>query len=506
MPLLGANAKPEETINTETPTLAPRRSLFATVVPPIILPVFMGAADATVVATALPAIASAFGEVGRLSWVVVANLIASTVAAPAYGRLADGLGRRRMMIIALLIFMTAAVACSVAPTFELLLVGRVLQGLGSGGLMTLAQALVGEHVPPRERGSYQGYLSANIVAGSTIGPVVGGFLTQTWGWPAVFLAYPPLCCLAIVLVLRLPRNTGTPGRVSLDVPGVVLLAASVVPLLMAVSQLQKLSPAAVPGIGLLLAAAMAGLTALFWQQRRSAAPLLPLALLKLPAFWRSDVMAACSGGSLTALSTFLPIYFQAVLGATPARAGLMLIPLTAAVSSGSVVTGWLISRTGRTAIFPMCGLMITAVSLIALGIWAPTLSSSQLSIVLAIGGLCQGSAMLTAQVTAQMVGGTRNLGAAAASVQLSRSLGSAFGAAIAGAVLFGVLSVMDQQTAALFYEMVRRGPGVLMALSADHRALVQEEIASAFRGVFLTVACFSCTIVAMAATIPVRRL
>lgn len=180
------------TSGTLTPADAPDRNLFSRVVPPIVLPVFLSSADATVVATALPAIAATFGEVENLSWIVVASLIASTVAAPVYGRLGDTFGRRRMMLIALCIFMTASVMCSFAPSFGLLLCARVAQGLGSGGLMTLAQALLGENVPPRQRGSYQGYLSANIVAGATIGPVLGGFLTQAWGWQSVFLAYLPL--------------------------------------------------------------------------------------------------------------------------------------------------------------------------------------------------------------------------------------------------------------------------------------------------------------------------
>jgi MFS family permease len=137
------------------PPHVPPPHLFRMVVPPVVLPVFLAAADGTIVATALPAIAAAFGNVEYLSWIVVGNLVASTVAAPAYGRLGDAFGRRRMMTVALGIFMIASCLCAVAPSFWLLLAGRVLQGTGSGGLMTLAQALVGEHVPPRQRGTYQ---------------------------------------------------------------------------------------------------------------------------------------------------------------------------------------------------------------------------------------------------------------------------------------------------------------------------------------------------------------
>jgi len=488
-------------------TEAEPRHLFRTVVPPIVLPVFLAAADSTVVATALPAIAAAFGEVERLPWIVVINLIASTVSAPTFGRLADMFGRRRMMVAALTVFLIASLGCALAPSFNLLLAARALQGFGGGGLVTLAQALVGELVPVRQRGSYQGYLSANIVAGATLGPVLGGFLTALWGWSSVFLAWVPLSLIAIALVMRLPKGSaaaGGPRR--FDLVGMVLLTAFVLPLLLAVYQLQRLEMAMVPRMALYLAMAGAALAALLWQQRRTPSPLLPLTLFPHPAFWRANVMAAGSGASLTALSTFLPIYFQVVMGASPSEVGLLLIPLTASVSGGSVITGWLISKTGRTAIFPALGLVVTGASLVALAVLTPGLSRAGLSWMLAFGGVCQGSAMLTAQITVQAVGGARQLGAAAASVQLARSLGSAFGAAVAGAVLFGVLSAMDPATAELFFETVRRGPGVLAALSPDRQDLVRWEIATAFRGVFLTVACFSATIVVMAATLPVRRL
>ena len=482
------------------------QGLFGRIVPPIVLPIFLSSADATVVATALPAIAASFGEVEHLSWIVVANLIASTVSAPAYGRLGDTFGRRRMMIVALCIFVGASFLCSLAWSFPTLIAARMMQGVGGGGLMTLAQALIGEHVPPRQRGSYQGYLSANIVAGSTIGPVMGGLLTQAWGWHAVFLAYVPVGLVAIVLLMRLPLGVRGSGRTTFDVFGLMLLTSFIVPLLLMVSQLQRLHAAALPALASLLALTVAGLMALLWQQRRTPNPLLALPLLRIPDFWRSTVMAGCSGASLTAMMTFLPIYLQVVAGASAAQTGVLLIPLTGAVSFGSMLTGWLISRSGRTAIFPTVGLAVTAVSLVALAIWAPSLSRVELSWLVAVGGLTQGSSMITAQITVQAAAGARQLGAASASVSLARSLGSAFGAAWAGAVLFCTLSAMDGETATLFADMVRRGPGILDGLEAGRKLVVQTEIATAFRGVFLTVACFSCTIVACAATLPMRRL
>jgi MFS family permease len=494
-------------VSDEPISVIPPRHLFRTIVPPIVLPVFLSAADSTVVATALPAIAATFGEVERLSWLVTANLIASTVAAPAYGRLGDLFGRRLMMIIALFIFLCASILCALAPSFNLLLTARVLQGLGGGGLMTLAQALIGEFVPSRERGSYQGYLSANIVAGAAFGPVGAGFLTGHFGWHAIFLSYIPLGLFAIWLVSRVPRGeiSGTRGG-GFDAIGLVLMTGFVVPLLMAVAAFQRLDPTMMPRLSGLLLLAGGALAVLLWQQRRTSAPILALPLLRLPAFWRADVMAACSGAALTAMVTFLPLYLQAVMGASASEAGLLLIPLTVSVSMGSVATGWLISRTGRTAIFPMIGLMITAATMAWLAWAAPGMTRTELSWFLALGGLCQGSGMLTAQVTVQKVAGARHLGSAAASAQLSRSLGSAFGAALAGAVLFGLLAARAPDAAALFHEMVRRGPSVLTALAVEQQEATRAAIARAFSGVFVLVAIISCISVSMSATLPVRRL
>ena len=489
----------------EEPVHLPPRQLFLTVIPPIALPVFLAAADPTVVATALPAIGAALGHVHLLSWMVVANLIAGTVAAPAYGRLGDLFGQRRLLLGSLGLYLGAALLCAAAGNIFVLILGRVLQGLGGGGLVTLCQALIGVHVPRRERGRYQGYYAAFIMAGSAFGPVAGGFLTQAWGWPAVFLAYLPVCGVALALAARLPADAphGTGG--GFDLAGMGLLAAVVVPLLAAVERLQQPSLATLPLTLVLAAAACGALRALIRQQRRAGAGILALPLLRLASFWRADVMSACSGASLTAMVTFLPLYFEVVHGASPGHTGLLLVPLTVAVSAGSVLTGSLIARTGRTAVFPGTGLIVTAATLLAAAAWGPELSETNLALLLAVGGLFQGSAMLTAQITVQLAASPRQLGVASASVQLARSLGSAFGAAAAGAVLFGLLALQDSQAADLFLAMVRHGPGALVALPPAAQAMVRAEIANAFRGVFLTVALFSAGIVAAAWTMPLRR-
>src|SRR5580658_6510154 len=250
-------------------------SLFVKVFPSIMLPMFLAVADQTIVATALPAIASELGEIERASWVVVSYLIANTIAAPVYGRLGDTFGRRLMMIVALTIFVAGSVLCALSRNIEWLTAFRVLQGFGGGGLMTLSQALIGETIPPRERGRYQGYLAGVSVSSSTFGPVAGGYLTEAFGWQSIFLVNVPLGLIAFVLVLRLAARPADQRRTTFDTPGLVLFIMFVSPVILALEQLQRLQSRTLPIAFGLLAFGIFSLVLLIWQEQRNTAPLLP---------------------------------------------------------------------------------------------------------------------------------------------------------------------------------------------------------------------------------------
>ncbi len=489
------------------PTAEPNgRTLFLRVFPSIMLPMFMAALDQTIVATALPAIAGSLGDVERVSWVVISYLIATTIAAPVYGRLGDVLGRRRMLFVALGLFTVASVLCAVAPTMLMLAGARVLQGLGGGGMMTTGQALIGEAVPPRERGRYQGYLSSIFVASSTFGPVAGGYLTQHFGWQSVFLINIPLGAIALALALRLPSRAPGGGKLQFDWLGTLLFAATIGPLLVALERVQSMSAAAVPGIVALLATAVVALVLLVRQERRAPAPLLPLSLLRQPAIWRCNAMVACIGATLVPMVTFVPIWLQVVRGVGPERVGLMLLPMTAGIAIGSLFTGRLISKTGRTAIIPSIGLIVTVATLVVLAAAAPVLTNGHVPWLFLVYSLSIGTAMPVAQMTVQIVAGRAALGSASASVQFSRSIGAALGTAIVGAVLFASLTATDRSTATLFAELVERGPGALATLDAARHAVVASEIGSAFRMAFLAAAVICGTALTLAWTIPLRRI
>jgi len=483
------------------------RSQFLTYFPSIMLPMFLAALDQTVVATALPDIAGSLGEVERVSWIVVSYLVANTIAAPVYGRLGDALGRRRMMFVAIGVFMAASLLCAASGSILMLTGARLLQGLGGGGLMTLSQALIAEAVPPRQRGQYQGYLSGTYATAATFGPVAGGFLTEHFGWPSVFLVNLPLGLVAMVLVLRLPAHTERPGgRFRFDVWGTVFFAGTIAPLLLALERAQRFDARALPAIATLVAVALGSAVLLVRQERRAPSPLLPVQLFRQAGIWRTDLMAACVAGQTVSLISFLPMYLQVVRGATPAGSGFLLMPLTVGISFGSLFTGRMIARTGYTAIMPSVGLAVSLATLVCLALFAPELTRSEMIAALAVISCCTGTAMPVVQMTVQVVAGPKFLGAAAASVQFSRSVGAVFGTALVGAVLFALLAAQDPHTAAVFADLVERGPSALGGLAAAQRAVIQAEIADAFRGAFLTVSTFTASALVLAWWLPVRRI
>src|SRR6195256_2887224 len=266
----------------------PVRHTFFAIFPSIMLPMFLAVVDQTIVATALPAIAADTGNVERASWVVVSYLIASTVAAPIYGRLGDAFGRRRLMFGALVIFIVASLLCAAPPTLELLALARVLQGLGGGGLMTLSQALVGEAIPPRERARYQGYLAAVAVSANTFGPVAGGYLTEHFGWQSVFLINLPFGLLAVWLTRKLESRIPDKSSWRPDPAGLLLFTIFVTTTLLTLEQAQHFDRSAFPMLGSsLFAAGIVSLVLLVRQESRAPSPLIPLALLRQPAIWRS---------------------------------------------------------------------------------------------------------------------------------------------------------------------------------------------------------------------------
>lgn len=479
-------------------------NLFFRIFPSLMLPMFLGVVDQTIVATALPAISADLGDVERISWVVIAYLIAATVAAPVYGRLGDVFGRKRMMYVALAVVASSSLLCSVATSIETLSIARVLQGLGGGGLMALAQSLIGEAVPPRERARYQGYLATVFVTSNAFGPVAGGYLTEAFGWRSIFVINLPVGLLAAWLLRRLPAKLpgGDPFR--FDFAGLGWFVLFIVPALLSLERIQSAGTPFTVAVGGLVAISLVSLWLLLRREDRAPHPLLPMTLLRRPDIWRSDALAACHGAALVSLITFVPLYLRVVRGTSASETGLLLLPIAIGIGTGSLITGRLVSRTGRTTIFPAVAL-IPVIALLAMMAFVP-LSLAGVAVTLGACAVLMGSVMGVVQVTVQGAAGPAMLGAAAGSVAFARSVGAAFGTALVSMLLFASVGAISPEAAAHFAALVEHGPSVLDGLAAPARAAVMHALAQSFGLVFLLIAGYAGCGMLLAWTIPSKRL
>jgi EmrB/QacA subfamily drug resistance transporter len=500
----GSDLSPEQAPPPETAPSTKR--LFFLVFPSIMLPMFMAMSDQTIVASALPAIAGALGDVERVSWAVVGYLVAVTIAAPVYGYLGDMFGRRRLMFVALGLYICASILSAFAPSLPVLALTRFIQGLGGGGLMALSQALIGEAVPPRQRGQFQGYLAGIAVTASAFGPLAGAFMTDLFGWRAVFLMNVPTGIVALLLTLRLQARPGNrQAGWHFDFQGLIFFIGVVVPLLLALDQIRAFDAARTPLILGMLGFAAISFVLLMRQEWRIETPLLPVRLLRQSAIWRADLMAVCHGATLVSLVSFMPIYLRAVRQASAGDISFILLSVTAGIGIGSVITGRIVTRTGKTMIFPSIGLMITTVTLVVFALYANDLSLRQLALLLVVNSLTMGSVMGVAQVTVQTAAGPRALGQAASSVQLSRSVGASLGTATIGTVLFATLAWRDPEAAALFGAILQNGHAALEVLAPARRIIAAQEVAFAFSAAFMTLACFTTIGSLLAWSNPMRR-
>lgn len=479
------------------------RRLFFSVFPAVALAMFGAALDQTITATALPAIARDLGGVERVSWVVVAYLVAATIAAPVYGRLGDAFGRRRMLLVALAVYAGGATLSAFAPSLEWLAATRLVQGIGGGGLIGLSVALIAEVVPPRERGRFQAWIAAVFSTASALGPLLGGLLTEHVGWRAVFMLQLPLASVAAWLAVTRLRHAA-PGEsrgFSFDWAGLVLFALFVGPALLALDQARRL--AAGP---LLIAAGLALLAVLaLWlllrQERRAPDPLLPLGLLGDASIWRCNLLSALVAGAFIGIIAFMPIYFTAVRGLSPSEAGLALLPLSVMAGAGALLAGKGLAMTGRTMLWPAIGLAVSAALLAVVALGAGALPLLVLAPLLALVSMGFGSSFPMVQITVQVAAGRERLGSATSAVQFTRSLGAATGTALLGAVLFGALVAAGGEAARLFVGLVNAGPAALSAIPEAMKA----EMVGAFRVVFLTAAVMTGVAAFVATRVPLQK-
>jgi len=484
---------------------AQARAAFFRAFPTIAIAIFVTAIDQTITATALPAMAEHFGVVERISWVVVAYLVAATIAAPIFGRLGDAYGRRPMLFIAFALQGLGMLASGLAPSFEALLAARVLHGFGGGALLTLAMALIGESVPARERGRYQGYLVACFMSASAAGPLAGGWLTEHWGWNWVFLAGLPLVLVGFAMAWRLPQRGLMGGNFRFDALGTLLFTIFVVLLLMMLDRAQTLTASGLWLAALFTVLGGLALWALLVVEARVRDPLLPLPVLTDPVIWRTNLLAACVAGTMVSLISFLPLYLTAVRGVPIATVGAMLLPMSLGGGIGALASGLFLARTGRNMLLPSLGLTLATGVISFLAFGAGQISLTWLPWLLALASLGFGCSFPAVQTTVQVAAGAARLGVATASVQFMRNLGAAAGTALLGALIFVGFALADADLAARFAEAMRGGRDAMAALPEGERSAMAGGLAIGFRWMLAGAAVMRGVAAVLAFRVPLRR-
>ena len=406
----------------------------------LMLGMFLAALDQTIVSTALPTIVGDLGGLNHLSWVVTSYLLASTVSTPLYGKLGDMMGRKPVFLAAILIFLAGSMLAGLSQSMGELIGFRALQGIGAGGLMVGAQAIIADIVPPRERGRYMGLIGSVFAVASVAGPLLGGFLVDNLSWRWVFYVNMPVGALAVLIVAtRLHLHTPS-VRHRIDYLGTVLLSGGVGALILLTtwggSQYAWGSSTIVElGIaGVLL------LAVFVWWELRAVEPILPLHLFRSSVFSVANTMGFTIGMAMFGAIIFIPLFLQIVYGATPTSSGLRTLPLMAGLLAASILSGRAISRMGRYRAFPIAGTAVLLVGMYLLSLLGVHTASWVASAYMVVVGIGLGLVMQVLVLVVQNDARPQEIGVATSTATFCRSVGGAFGVAIFGTIFASRLS------------------------------------------------------------------
>ena len=458
----------------------------------LVLGMLLAALDQTIVSTALPTIVGDVGGINHLSWVVTAYLIAMTASTPLYGKLGDMYGRKPVFLVAVAIFLVGSMLSGIAQSMLALVLFRALQGLGAGGLMVGAMAIMADVLSPRDRGRYIGYLGGVWAFASIVGPLVGGFLVDTLSWRWVFYVNVPVGVLALfVIVTKLHLPQSSRRRHQVDYPGAALLTTGVVALILVTTwggNQYAWDSATILGMA---AGGIAMLVLFVFQERRAAEPILPLRLLRSWPFTVATGTGFMVGLAMFGAITFLPLFLQVADGATPTKSGLLMLPLMAGVLSASIISGRLISTTGRYKIYPVAGTALLTVGMFLLSRLTSGTSHLVSSVFMLVVGVGLGLVFQVVVIVAQNSAPPQDVGVATSTNTFFRTIGGSIGVALFGAIFSSRLShelVARLPKAALAGfdpHALQAAPARIRALPPNVRAGFMDAFASSLSTVFL---------------------
>jgi EmrB/QacA subfamily drug resistance transporter len=451
----------------------------------IMLAMFLAALDQTIIATALPLISRELGDVANLPWIATSYLLAATAVTPLYGKASDIHGRRVMLLVGIATFIAGSIACALAPTMLVLVLARGLQGLGGGGLISLAQTIIADIVSPKERGRYQVRIASVFLASGLAGPFLGGFLAQHFHWSAIFWINVPLGLLAFAmtnkLLRKLPRHD-RPHR--LDILGAALMALATALLMLALN-----GEGSQAGRSSLWSAALIGASAVMWvlfalRLKLAAEPLVPLRVLANPVMRAAAIASSLGVGTNMAMTIYVPIYLQAEMQLSASQSGIALMPMMAGGVLGAMISGRTMARVRHYKRLPLAGLALATLAMAALAVLGTRLTLIPFVAILGLTAIAVGTSFPVATVAIQNAVAHQDLGIATAGMNFFRQLGGAILVAVYGAIVVGGAS----GAAATSVEELSRNA----AANGTHLAfLFQLVFAAAAAGFALALAAFA---------------